>query len=120
MKSGGWPWQYTRMTDPTRAERPWLAIAIATWWLLSVGGEAEAAIPTHVSVRSRSPRQQGRRWRSVGIFRRGWSLIMAALFNHHRLPIGHGHPEPWPTWPIAPNNPPSAVSEEGYEKNLHL
>ena len=121
IKSGGWQWQYTRMTDPTRAERLWLAIAIATWWLLSVGGEAEAAIPTTTfpSVPG-SPRQQGRRWRLVSIFRRGWSLIMAALFNHHRLPIGHGHPEPWPTLPIAPNNPPSAVSEEGYEKNLHL
>jgi hypothetical protein len=52
------------MTDPARAERLWLAIAIATWWLLSVGGEAEAAIPTTTfpSVPG-SPRQQGRRWR---------------------------------------------------------
>jgi hypothetical protein len=40
IKRGGWQWQYTRMADPARAERLWLAIAIATWWLLSVGGEA--------------------------------------------------------------------------------
>jgi len=31
IKRGGWQWQYTRMTDPARAERLWLAIAIATW-----------------------------------------------------------------------------------------
>ncbi len=45
IKRGGWQWQHTRMTDPARAERLWLAIAIATWWLLSVGGEAEAGLP---------------------------------------------------------------------------
>ena len=30
LKRGGWQWQYTRMDDPTRAERLWLAIALAT------------------------------------------------------------------------------------------
>ena len=44
IKSGGWQWQYTRMDDPARAERLWLAVAVATWWLLSVGGEADAKI----------------------------------------------------------------------------
>jgi hypothetical protein len=104
IKGGGWQWQYTRMTDPARAERLWLAIAIATWWLLAVGGEAEAHLPaaTFPSVPG-SPRQQGRRWRWVGIFRHGWSLIVAALFNHQPLPIGHGCPEPWPALPISPD-----------------
>src|SRR5512134_4065652 len=45
LKRGGWQWQYPRMDDPTRAERLWLAIALATWWLLAVGGEAEAELP---------------------------------------------------------------------------
>ena len=44
LKRGGWQWQYTRMEDPARAERLWLALALATWWLLSVGGEAEATL----------------------------------------------------------------------------
>ena len=102
IKGGGWQWQYTRMTDPARAERLWLAIAIATWWLLAVGGEAEATLPaaTFPTVPG-SPRQQGRRWRLVGIFRHGWSLIVAALFNHQPLPLGHGCPEPWPAVPIS-------------------
>lgn len=101
IKRGGWQWQYTRMTDPDRAERLWLAIAIATWWLLAVGGEAEAAIPaTTFPTVPGSPRRQGHGWRWVGIFRRGWSLILAAMFNHQPLPIGHGCPEPWPTLPM--------------------
>jgi hypothetical protein len=71
------------MTDPDRAARLWLAIAIATWWVLAVGGEAEAHLPAapFPSVPG-SPRQQGRRWRLVGSFRHGWTLIVVALFNH--------------------------------------
>jgi len=110
IKGGGWQWQYTRMTDPARAERLWLAIAIATWWLLAVGGEAEAALPTAtLPAVPGSPRQQGRRWRWVGIFRHGWSLIVAALFNHQPLPLGHGCPEPWPAVPISPDSSPLPV-----------
>ena len=41
-KRGGWQWQQTRMTDPARAARLWLAIAVATRWLVSVGGEVDA------------------------------------------------------------------------------
>ena len=64
----GWQWRYTRMTDPQRAERLWLVLAIATRWALAVGGEAEAHLPdvTFPTVPG-SPRQQGRRWRLVGI-----------------------------------------------------
>jgi hypothetical protein len=35
------------MDDPARAERLWMAIAIATWWWLSVGGEADAQTERH-------------------------------------------------------------------------
>ena len=41
IKRGGWQWQRTRMTDPERAERLWLAVAVATLWLVSVGGETK-------------------------------------------------------------------------------
>jgi len=122
IKRGGWQWQSTRMTDPDRAERLWLAIAIATWWLLSVGGEAEAAIPTTTfPTVPGSPRRQGRRWRLVGIFRHGWSLIIAAIFNHQPLPIGHGCPEPWPGGLLIPTDALSLLTPAGETwKNLHL
>jgi hypothetical protein len=99
-KRSGWQWQHTRMDDPARAERLWLAMAIATWWLLSIGGEAEAKIETGTfPTLPGSPRQQGKRWRLVGIFRQGWCLILMALFDHQPLPLGQGCPEPWPSWP---------------------
>jgi hypothetical protein len=102
-KSGGWQWQHTRMTDPERAERLWLAIALATWWLLSVGGEADSEAPA--GTLGEVPRtERGRRpqWRLVAVFRSGWTLILAALINHERLPLGVGHPEPWPVMLLPP------------------
>src|SRR5262249_57966608 len=41
-KSGGWQWQKSRMTDPDRASRMWLAIAVATHWVVAVGGAEDA------------------------------------------------------------------------------
>ena len=102
-KRSGWQWQHTRMADPVRAERLWMAIAIATWWLLSVGGEAEAETDTPLSIIEPSVpgevRRRGKRWRIVGIFQHGWSLIIAALLNHQLLPVKPGRPEAWPSLP---------------------
>jgi hypothetical protein len=41
LKSGGWQWQATRMTDPDRVERLWLVLAVATCSVLAMGGEAD-------------------------------------------------------------------------------
>ena len=102
-KRSGWQWQHTRMEDPARAERLWMAIAIATWWLLSVGGEAEAQAGTPLDITDPSVpgavRRRGKRWRMVGIFQHGWSLIIAALLNHELLPVKPGRPEAWPRLP---------------------
>jgi len=102
-KRGGFQWQRTRMTDPERAARLWLVIALATLWLLSVGGEADAALadeaaasaalPAAVSA-PRRPRH-ATRLRLVGVFRRGWVLILVALINQQPLPHGRFLPEPW-------------------------
>jgi hypothetical protein len=102
-KRAGWQWQRTRMTDPHRAARLWLAVAVATLWLLSVGGEADATIPIETVLPLpvdgfRSQRQrQATRLRLVSIFRQGWMLLLVALLNHRRLPFGHFVPEPWPS-----------------------
>jgi len=42
LKSAGWQWQATQMTDCGRAERLWLVLAVATRYVLAVGGDFEA------------------------------------------------------------------------------
>lgn len=102
-KRGGWQWQRTRMTDAERATRLWLAISVATLWLLQVGGEADDTIPdsTLLDVTGLCPHRprarRARRWRLVSVFRRGWNLIVAALLRQEPLPKGRFIPEPWPT-----------------------
>ena len=44
LKRGGLGWHHTKMTDPQRAERLWLAIAVATLWVVSLGGKADGSI----------------------------------------------------------------------------
>jgi hypothetical protein len=101
-KRGGWQWQRTRMSDPQRAARLWLAVAVATLWLLSVGGMAEATIPASTLLPlakadgSPSRPRRATQLRLVSVFRQGWIIILVALFNQHRLPLGRFVPEPWP------------------------
>jgi hypothetical protein len=103
IKGAGWPWQRTRMTEPQRAARLWLAVAVATWWRLSVGGAAEETLPEgtllDISEALACQRWQHRatRVRLVRICRRGWILILVAWLNHAPWPVGAFFPEPWPT-----------------------
>jgi DDE family transposase len=101
-KRGGWQWHRTRMSDPQRAARLWLAVAVATLWLLSVGGMAEETVPVSTLLPLPAdglPMSRPRRatqLRLVSVFRQGWITILVALLNHHRLPLGRFVPEPWP------------------------
>jgi hypothetical protein len=101
-KRAGWQWHRTHMTKPDRAARLWLAVAVATLWLLSVGGEAEETIPasTVPDVTTLLPtpprRRRATRLRLVRVFRRGWHLILVALLEQAPLPMGRFVPEPWP------------------------
>src|SRR6266542_1033504 len=44
-KRGGWNWHQTKMQDPARAQRHWLAMVVSTLWVISVGGEVDAHQP---------------------------------------------------------------------------
>jgi hypothetical protein len=101
-KRGGWHWEQTKMTDPARASRLWLAMAIATLWLVSIGGAAETALPassldalpaTHVARRCR-PR--GSQPRLLSCFARGMITLVVALIRQAGLPASAFIPEPWP------------------------
>lgn len=95
IKRAGWQWQRTRITDPQRAERLWLVVALATLWLLSVGGYAEQAhlIATFPDL---ADEPVPTTLRKVSIFRRGWVTIIAALITQAAVPLGQFLPEPWP------------------------
>ena len=113
IKRGGFGWHHTKMNDPERAERLWLAIAVATLFLVSVGGKAEANLPPsslpslsemtsdtemvdnpkHSSVKSLSITTNSTRLLSC--FRRGFLVILreclylkAALFPIFLQPLG--------------------------------
>lgn len=102
-KRGGWQWQQTRITDPARANRLWLAIAVATLWVVSVGGESDATIPAsslavlpeaHITRRCTTGRS---RPRLLSCFRRGILLILASIMAGTSRPCGRFYPEPWPS-----------------------
>lgn len=101
-KRGGWQWQQTRISDPARATRFWLAMAVATLWAVSVGGEADANQPVsgfdllpEAHVARRHPTRRSRP-RLLSCFRRGVGVILAALIAGRPLPLGRFLPEPWP------------------------
>jgi|SRR5581483_633387 len=106
-KRGGWQWQQTKMTDPERASRLWLALAVATLWVVSVGGAADAALPAsglealpllHVARQRLRPQARSRP-RLLSCFRRGVLTILVALITGQTLPLGRFHPQPWPVRP---------------------
>jgi len=107
-KRGGWGWHQTKMVDPERAERLWLAIAVATLWAVSVGGEVDASLPvsslealpqTHVARRKATRRS---RPRMLSCFARGIVTIVGLLIRGDGLVVGRFVPEPWPTQPSVP------------------
>lgn len=95
IKRAGWQWHRTRMTDPQRAARLWLVVAVATLWLLGVGGQADQTIQL-ATFPDLAEYAQPVTPRHVSIFRRGWTLILAALITQSPVPIGHFLLEPWP------------------------
>ena len=102
-KRGGWHWEQTKMLDPARAERLWLALAVATLWTISVGCQAEVEqpqpqwhqLPEHHIARQRATGQCPPR--SLSCFRRGRLVILAALCLGQPLPMGAIRPELWPS-----------------------
>ena len=102
LKSDGWQWQNTRMSDPDRAARLWLALAVATLWVVSVGGELDAKLHdcdlsqlplTHIARKTKIHSFQARK---ISCFARGIINVLTTLINRHPISLGILIPEPWP------------------------
>ena len=93
------------MRAPDRAARRWLAVAVATWWRLSVGGAADETMPVSplLDVTALCPGRprprRATRLRLVSVFRQGWVALLVALLRQELWPEGRVVPEPWPGVP---------------------
>lgn len=110
------------MIDPARAERLWLAIAVATVWVLSVGGQADATLPvssledlppTHIARRKATGRS---RPRMISCFARGLLTIVAALLRGEGLRFGRFLPEPWPATASLPRKKPTRIKAQAAQE----
>lgn len=105
IKRGAWQWQQTRMTNPKRAARLWLALAVATLWMVSIGSEIETGPPPDaVDLPDLRPllglMSGAKRLRRTRILRLGWLWLLVQLINAQPLPVPRRlEPEPWPDVP---------------------
>lgn len=109
-KRGGWDWQHTKMTQASRVERLWLAMAVAQLWCVSLGCQAEECqeqaaaqhepgadlSATHIARRKRSRPTGQPPIRRLSCAMRGRLVLLARLVHDEPLPLGHLRPGPWP------------------------
>ena len=133
VKGEGWNLPRTRITTCARLQRLWLAVAVATMWVLEVGGEAEMAerssaerspegkragedtpeLPdlgpsTREGTKTGDGAAAGSPQRIWSVFGRGWNVLRNALAVG-LLVLGSWQPEPWPNHP-AQGLPPTPAS----------
>lgn len=101
-KRGGWQWQHSKMTDPHRAERYWIVMAVTTLWTVSMGQQGEAALPAS-SLQDLPPTHVARRQAKGGPHRAllsqftlGRLLLMRAMVRQEPVAAGHFAPAAWP------------------------
>ncbi len=96
-KRGFWHWDHTRMTDPARAERLWLPMALGTFKLLALGDavEQDTNLPLWGQTTLTLPRR-----RTTRLVRLGWLALRAAPATATTLPHCRClSPDPWPDQP---------------------
>jgi Transposase DDE domain len=102
LKRGGWHWEQTKVRDPGRAERQWLVMAVATLWVVTVGGDVDETEPVSgleglpALPSARRLRKRGSMARLVSCFRRGVLKILAGLLLGLVPQMRCFWPEPWP------------------------
>ena len=101
VKSDGWQWHKTRLREPQRAERLWLAMAVATLWTVTVGGDVDQQINNHLPS---EPAKLAKISRQISCFLQGLLTIIADLLNGKSISLNGLFPFP------SPVPPPMAVN----------
>ena len=128
LKGGAYHYQRTRITDPARAERVWLVMAVSLVWTHALGGNPSGNPDADTADPSFEPTDSGLTdsgligifrvgvRRVLGVHRSGWVKLLVAALRGEDLPL----PErlvhaPLPTVPpglrlmsnlLGPNPPP--------------
>lgn len=101
-KRGLFQWHRARVTDPARAERQWLILALATLRLTAIGAQATPSLPERGLPVTTTPSSPQR----LSLLRRGMVIMLAALvlslswpqhgLQHHLWPGAHQIRRPVP------------------------
>ena len=87
VKSDGWQWQRTRLTNPERAERHWLAMAVALLWMVTLGGESETRSDDEL-ISDAKPSSSTNSTRQVSCFLNGLLTVLARLLKGQPITLG--------------------------------
>lgn len=119
-KRGAFHWEQTKMTDPARAERLYLAMAVAMQAAVLLGGALEAQQQEQSQQPRRGTHRERRRvgrpakpWRKPrgreqSCLERGCQAISAAAVRGDGVPVGQIVAEPWPSRLFAVDKLPSS------------
>lgn len=87
-KHDGWHWHASRITDPQRAERLWLAMSVATLWMLTLGTQLEAqqsTLPKGTPPRPLPLPTRRTQQRQLSCFLLGLLALPSILMQHQPL-----------------------------------
>ena len=93
-KSDGWQWHKTRLRQPDRAERHWLAMSVAMLWMLTIGGEQEMNQPQSLLENSFSASCSTTPPPLISCFLNGLLTVLAQLLNGQPISFGRLFPLP--------------------------
>lgn len=93
VKSDGFDWHKTRLKQPDRAERHWLAMSVAMLWMLTLGGEQEIARDQSL-VNERSCHPFFISTPHLSCFVNGLLTVIAQLLNGQSISFGRLFPLP--------------------------
>lgn len=99
IKSDGWQWHKTRLRKPSRAERIWLAMAVATLWTVTLGSDEQRHLSTTLNEKQIIPDELKQKselkkpLRSISCFLQGLINVIADLLCGKGISLNGLYPQ---------------------------